>query len=233
MAKAISLRGSLRWNGTQEAREEGKGCPQVRRLLALASIYDGGSRRYASEIGGVTVQIVRDWVLRLNERGPGGLINGRAPGGRAKRNEAQRQALAKIVESGPIPAVHGVVRWRRRDLVQWLFQEFQVSIDETTVGRELKALGFAKLSARQGSSISHGRSCPSREYQPGDRASAGGGDEAEGEDIAVLEIGIDEALAMVGSGAIRDGKTIMLLQYAALNLFYNQTPVDVGAASPS
>lgn len=116
--------------------------------LALASIYDGGSRQYASEIGGVTVQIVRDWVLRFNERGPDGLINGKAPGGRAKLNDAQRQALAKIVESGPIPAVHGVVRWRRKDLVQWLFQEFRVSIDETTVGRELKALGFAKLSAR-------------------------------------------------------------------------------------
>ena len=61
---------------------------------------------------------------------------------------AQRQALGKIVESGPIPAVHGVVRWRRKDLVQWLFQEFRVSVDETTVGRELKTLGFAKLSAR-------------------------------------------------------------------------------------
>ncbi|KQU97894.1 GDP-mannose pyrophosphatase [Ensifer sp. Root31] len=71
------------------------------------------------------------------------------------------------------------------------------------------------------------------EYQPGDQASAGGGNEAEGEDIAVLEVGIDEALAMVGSGAIRDGKTIMLLQYAALNLFSNRTPIDVGAARPS
>ncbi|MEY9381577.1 hypothetical protein ABIA10_007510 [Rhizobium leguminosarum] len=59
-----------------------------------------------------------------------------------------RQALAKIVESGPIPAVHGVVRWRRKDLAQWLFQEYQISVDETTIGRELKALGFAKLSAR-------------------------------------------------------------------------------------
>lgn len=57
------------------------------------------------------------------------------------------------------------------------------------------------------------------EYQPDDRASSGGGNEAEGEDIGVLEIGIDEALSMIGSGAIRDGKTIMLLQYAALNLF--------------
>ncbi|MBY5735631.1 winged helix-turn-helix domain-containing protein [Rhizobium leguminosarum] len=59
-----------------------------------------------------------------------------------------RQALAKIVEIGPIPAVHGVVRWRRKDLVQWLFQEYRISVDETTIGRELKALGFAKLSAR-------------------------------------------------------------------------------------
>ena len=107
-----------------------------------------GSRQYASEIGGVTVQIVRDWVIRFNERGPDGLINGKAPGSRAKLNDTQRQALSKIVESGPIPAVHGVVRWRRKDLVQWLFQEFRVSVDETTVGRELKALGFAKLSAR-------------------------------------------------------------------------------------
>jgi hypothetical protein len=49
---------------------------------------------------------------------------------------------------GPIPAVHGVVRCRRKDLVQWLFQEYRISVDETTIGRELKALGFAKLSAR-------------------------------------------------------------------------------------
>lgn len=57
------------------------------------------------------------------------------------------------------------------------------------------------------------------EYEPDDRISSGGGKEAEGEDIAVLEIGIDEALSMISSGVIRDGKTIMLLQYAALYLF--------------
>ncbi|SFF27857.1 NUDIX domain-containing protein [Paracidovorax wautersii] len=57
------------------------------------------------------------------------------------------------------------------------------------------------------------------EYQPGDRQSEGGGIEEEGEDIAVLEVGIAEALAMVEAGTIRDGKTIMLLQYAALHLF--------------
>ncbi|CCF00771.1 conserved hypothetical protein (plasmid) [Sinorhizobium fredii HH103] len=86
--------------------------------------------------------------VTFNARGPDGLVNGKAPGGRAKLNVAQRHALAKIVESGPIPAIHGVVRWRRKDLVRWIFQEFRIAMDETTVGRELKALGFAKLSAR-------------------------------------------------------------------------------------
>lgn len=149
MTKAISLRVDYDGTALRRLAKKAKDAAQVRRLLALASIYDGRSRQYASEIGGVTVQIVRDWVLRFNERGrPAGLINTKAPGGRAKLNDAQRQALAKIVERGPIPAVHGVVRWRRKDLVQWLFQEFRVSVDETTVGRELKTLGFAKLSAR-------------------------------------------------------------------------------------
>ena len=62
------------------------------------------------------------------------------------------------------------------------------------------------------------------QYEPGDRTSSGGGNEIEGEDIAVLEVGIDEALSMIGSGAIRDGKTIMLLQYAALHLFPQTIP---------
>ncbi|PKR88876.1 GDP-mannose pyrophosphatase [Pleomorphomonas diazotrophica] len=62
------------------------------------------------------------------------------------------------------------------------------------------------------------------EYEPRDRASSGGGNAAEGEDIAVLEVGIDDALAMIGSGAIRDGKTIMLLQHAALHLLPQSMP---------
>ncbi|MFM5866452.1 NUDIX domain-containing protein [Aeromonas caviae] len=57
------------------------------------------------------------------------------------------------------------------------------------------------------------------EYRGSDQVSQGGGNEAEGEDIAVLEVDFDEAIAMIGTGEIRDGKTIMLLQYAALHLF--------------
>jgi len=72
----------------------------------------------------------------------------KAPGPQTKLNDVQRLALKEIVEAGPIPAVHGVVRRRLIDLVQWLYEEFAVSLDETTVGRELKAMGFRKLSAR-------------------------------------------------------------------------------------
>lgn len=56
------------------------------------------------------------------------------------------------------------------------------------------------------------------EYEATDRVSQGGGNKDEGEDIAIFEVRIEEALAMIESGTIRDGKTIMLLQYAALNL---------------
>ena len=65
-----------------------------------------------------------------------------------KLNEAQRQALVRIVESGPIPAVHEVVRWRLIDLAQWVWDEFQISISKQTLSRELRAMGFRKLSAR-------------------------------------------------------------------------------------
>ena len=53
-------------------------------------------------------------------------------------------------------------------------------------------------------------------YQPSDRIAAGGGHVHEGEDIEVLELPLQAALDMVASGTIQDGKTIMLLQHAAL-----------------
>ncbi len=57
------------------------------------------------------------------------------------------------------------------------------------------------------------------EYEPEMKVGSGGGLKDEGEEIEVLELPIDEALAMVASGRIADAKTIMLLQYAALNIF--------------
>ncbi len=96
----------------------------------------------------MTLQIIRDWMIRFNQRGPVELVNGKAPGSSSKLNDEQRQILAKIVEKGPIPSVHGVVRRRSKDLMRWIFEEFRLSLDETTVGRELKAMSFAKLSTR-------------------------------------------------------------------------------------
>jgi transposase len=103
-------------------------------MLALAEIYDGCSRSDAARIGGVGLKIVRDWVVQFNARGPDALSDGKAPGQPAKLNDAQHQTLLAIVESGPIPAIDGVVRWRLRYLAQWLHAEFAVSLDETTVG---------------------------------------------------------------------------------------------------
>ena len=54
------------------------------------------------------------------------------------------------------------------------------------------------------------------EYSPDDRVADGGGVAAEGEDIEVLELSLDDALAMVASGEICDGKTVTLLQWADL-----------------
>ena len=125
-----------------------KDAAQTRRLLALASIYEGASRTQAAAIGGVTLQIVRDWVLKFNAHGPEGLIDRKAPGPEPKLKSEHRVALGALIEAGPTPAIHGVVRWRLIDLCQWLWEEFRVSIAKPTLSRELRAMGYRKLSAR-------------------------------------------------------------------------------------
>ena len=96
----------------------------------------------------MTLQIVRDWVVKFNAQGPAALIDRKAPGQPPRLDDAHRAALAAIIESGPIPAVHGVVRWRIIDLCQWIFEEFRVIVSRQTLSRELRAMGYRKLSAR-------------------------------------------------------------------------------------
>jgi transposase len=148
MAAAVGVRGDYEAAHLRALAKRSDDAGQTRRLLALAAIYDGGSRSDAAKIGGVGLQTVRDWVLTFNAEGPAGLVDGKAPGNSPLLNDARRQALREIVESGPIPAVHGVVRWRLIDLAQWVFEEFRISISKQTLSRELRALGFRKLSAR-------------------------------------------------------------------------------------
>ena len=145
---AIPLRADFDARQLRLIAKKAKDGPQARRLLAVAAIYDGALRSEAAKIGGVTLQVIRDWVLRFNLRGPDGLMTGKAPGQPSRLTPAHRAALVAMVESGPIPAIHGVVRWRIIDLCQWLFEEHQVTVSKQTLSRELRALGYRKLSAR-------------------------------------------------------------------------------------
>jgi transposase len=144
----IPLRADYDAEMMRSAAKRSKDGPQARRLLALAAIYDGATRTEAAKIGGVTLQIVRDWVVKFNTDGPQGLLDRKAPGQPPRLNAEHRVALAAIIESGPIPAVHGVVRWRIVDLCQWIFEEFRVVVAKQTLSRELRAMGYRKLSAR-------------------------------------------------------------------------------------
>ena len=144
----IALRGDYDAEMVRAAARRSKDGPQARRLLALAAVYEGARRTEAAKIGGVTLQIIRDWVMKFNAHGPEGLIDRKPPGQAPRLNGAHRAALATIIESGPIPAVHGVVRWRIVDLCQWIFEEFRVVVARQTLSRELRAMGYRKLSAR-------------------------------------------------------------------------------------
>ncbi|CAH2603467.1 Helix-turn-helix domain-containing protein [Rhodovastum atsumiense] len=80
------------------------------RCRYVAAIYEGASRAEAAKIGGVTPQIVRDWVVKFNAAGPAGLIDPKRPGPVPLLSAEQRAALAAVIDSRPIPAAHGVVR---------------------------------------------------------------------------------------------------------------------------
>jgi len=148
MAGAIGMRGNYTEAAWPLLARRCSDADQGRRLLSLAVILDGGRRSDAARVGGVTLQIVRNWVLRFNAEGPDGLISRKAPGKASILNDEQRRALVEIVESGPIPASHGVVRWRLIDLAQSAHDEFGLSITKQTLSREMRALGYRKLSAR-------------------------------------------------------------------------------------
>ena len=66
---AIPLRSDFDATALRAAARGTKDAAQGRRLLALAAVYEGSRRTEAAKIGGVTLQIVRDWVLKLGDLG--------------------------------------------------------------------------------------------------------------------------------------------------------------------
>ena len=148
MGHPVAVRGDYTSKELRDLAKRSRDADQARRFLSIAAVLDGASRAEAAKIGGMDRQTLRDWVHRLNEDGPDGLINHAAPGPRAKLTKKQKAKLAALVEQGPIPAIHGVVRWRAIDLMQWIYEEFGISVSDSTVYRILDDLGFSHVSAR-------------------------------------------------------------------------------------
>jgi transposase len=148
MGRAIGVSGDFTSGQVRQFARRAKDGAQARRLLAIAAVLDGASREEAALVGGMDRQTLRDWVIRFNSRGPEGLINMPSPGAPSKLDVEHKAFLARIVEEGPTPAIHGVVRWRASDLIARLHEEFALSVSDDTVYRALKGLGFSHVSAR-------------------------------------------------------------------------------------
>jgi len=148
MSAAIALRADF---DAVSVRRNAKRCcnaHQTRRLLAIAAIYDGLSRLEAARIGGMDRQTLRDWVVRFNEEGPSGLRHRLGAGRPSLLSAEQKRELGEIVEAGPDPATHGVVRWRRFDLVEVIKERFGVTCSERVISDFLAELGFSHMSVR-------------------------------------------------------------------------------------
>ena len=120
----------------------------ARRMLAIAMILDGADRKLAAETCGMDRQTLRDWVHRYNAEGIDGLHDLKMPGPKPKLTAEQQAKLVELVEAGPDPARHGVVRWRRVDLRDELQRCFGVELHERSVGKVLAKLGYCRLSVR-------------------------------------------------------------------------------------
>jgi transposase len=112
----IALRTDFDAVSVRSAARRSKDGAQARRLLALAAIYEGASRTEAARIGGVTLQIIRDWVMKFNAAGPDGLIDRKAPGQPSLLHAAHRAALIEAIERGPYLPSTG---WRAGGLSTW------------------------------------------------------------------------------------------------------------------
>jgi transposase len=121
---------------------------QARRILAIAMVLDGHSRRLAAQAGGMDRQTLRDWVIRYNADGLAGLADRPRPGRRPRLAEAQLSEVAKWVEDGPDRKTEGVVRWRCADLRDRIAARFDVHLHERSVGKLLKKLNFSSMSVR-------------------------------------------------------------------------------------
>jgi transposase len=141
-------RGELTAAELRAAAGRAKDARAARRMLAIALVLSGVDRATAAATCGMDRQTLRDWVHRYNAEGLAGLVN-RTVAHRPRRLAPEQLAeLAAWVEAGPDPVRDGVVRWRRKDLQHRIATAFGVELHERSVGKQLAALGFRRLSVR-------------------------------------------------------------------------------------
>jgi len=148
MAGIAVTRVELTASGLRLAASRTKDARAARRMLAIALVLEGVDRATAAETCGMDRQTLRDWVHRYNAEGLAGLENRAVPQRPRRLAPDQLAVLAGWVEAGPDPARDGVVRWRRRDLQARIAAAFGVVLHERSVGKQLAALGFRRLSVR-------------------------------------------------------------------------------------
>jgi transposase len=148
MPAAVGLRED--WDAAQvrAAARAAQDADQVRRLLAIAAVYEGKDRAAAAQIGAMDRQTLRDWVHRFNAEGPAGLIDRKPPGVQRRLTSEQEAELAQLIEDGPQVDRDGVVRWRCVDLQQQILTRWEIAYHERTIGKILQRLGFRHISAR-------------------------------------------------------------------------------------
>ncbi len=120
----------------------------ARRLMAVAMLRKGESRSMTAETLGVTVQTLRNWIVRDNTGGPEGLADLPRSGRPPHLGAGERSALASWVETGADADADGVCRWRVIDLRNKVEATCGVSVSPETVRRTLHAMGFSHVSPR-------------------------------------------------------------------------------------
>ncbi len=135
------------------------------RLMALAMLRKGKSRNMVAETCGVTVQTLRNWIVRDNASGPEGLADLPRPGRPPHLGTEERSALASWVEAGPDADADGVCRWRVVDLRNKVEATCGVSVSPETVRSTLPCHGV--LSCLAAAASSQGGSCETGGVSPG------------------------------------------------------------------
>ncbi len=148
MAAAVQLRADFLGDDLPRTARKSEEADQMRQLLALAVILDGGSRREAARTGGGGLQVIRDGVLRFKAGGAETLVTRKAPAKTPILTDEHRTALAATVEAGPKPDMDGIERGRRVDPAQGAQEEPGVPVSRQTPGRDLRVIEVAMGVAR-------------------------------------------------------------------------------------